>query len=376
MPRAIATAGDVCCASSAAVTPASAVDRADGEVDAAGDEHERAGGRDGQRRGLLVEDVEQVDLGQERRARHRERDEERGERDRDAARAQPVQRRSARWRGRRARAPAARRSRSCRERGRQHRRLGHLLAGELADDPARAHDEHAVGEPEDLLELGRDQQHAEAVVGQRDEQVVDRPLARRRPRRASARRPRAPSARTAASARRGPSAGCRRTACSPARRSRCCGPPSGRGPRARAGARRPAGRSRSGSRCGRLASVTFSVTERPSRSPSSLRDSGIIATPSRNRLRGPPVSRWPSVISTVPGDRDARRRTPRARSSLRPAPTSPARATISPARTVKLTPSTPGACRSRTVRAVWASVARLALGGEGGGQRPARASRG
>src|SRR3954465_15422108 len=66
------------------------VDGAHGQVDPAGDEDERPRGRDDQRGRLLVEDVEQVDLGQERRARDRQGDEERGEGQRDAGRAQAL----------------------------------------------------------------------------------------------------------------------------------------------------------------------------------------------------------------------------------------------------------------------------------------------
>ena len=183
-PRTMATTGDVCCATSARGHAGEGVDRADGEVDAAGHENERPGRGDDQDRRLLIEDVQQVDLRQERRAGDRERDEERREGQRDAGRPQAL---GARLPERPApdappasvtpSAPVTPRSgRGCRERGRQHRRLGHLLAAQLADDPARAHHEHAVGEPEDLLELGGDEQHAEAVVGQRHEQVVDRPL--------------------------------------------------------------------------------------------------------------------------------------------------------------------------------------------------------
>ena len=85
------------------------VDRADREVDPAGDHDERPGRGDDQRRRLLVEDVEQVRLGRERRARQREDDEEDHERDQDpercgaAAPARPT-RRIAR---RRAAAPAS-----------------------------------------------------------------------------------------------------------------------------------------------------------------------------------------------------------------------------------------------------------------------------
>ena len=60
------------------------VDGPDREVDPARDEDERPGGGDDQRRRLLVEDVEQVDLREERAARQREGDEQRDEREQDA----------------------------------------------------------------------------------------------------------------------------------------------------------------------------------------------------------------------------------------------------------------------------------------------------
>ena len=49
----------------------------------------------------------------------------------------------------------------------------HGLAGELGDDPAAPHDEHAMGEAEDLLELGRDQDDAEPVGREARDEVVD-----------------------------------------------------------------------------------------------------------------------------------------------------------------------------------------------------------
>ncbi len=39
--------------------------------------------------------------------------------------------------------------------------------GERGDEPALAHDEHAVGEGEHLGQLGGDDQHGDAVAGQR-----------------------------------------------------------------------------------------------------------------------------------------------------------------------------------------------------------------
>src|SRR5581483_4373920 len=64
------------------------VDRADGEVEPAGDEDERPGDGDDQRRRPLVEDVEQVDPREEDGARGAEHDEERDEGKDDAVVAQ------------------------------------------------------------------------------------------------------------------------------------------------------------------------------------------------------------------------------------------------------------------------------------------------
>ena len=196
------------------------------------------------------------------------------------------------------------------ERGRQHRGLGHLLAAQLADDPAGAHHEHAVGEPEDLLELGGDEQHAEAVVGQRHEQVVDRPLGpdvdparglvgdeHLRPAQQHAREEQLLLIAARQRARRGAGAvGPHRPAL-----ERLAGAPA-------LGAAAHEAVAAHAAQAGR---ETFSVTERPSRSPSSLRDSGIIATPARAVPAGRPTARRrrPSAPSPRSG---ARRRRPRA----------------------------------------------------------------
>ena len=75
-----------------------------------------------------------------------------------------------------------------RERGVQDGVLVHGRLVELGDDPAAAHDEHAMGEPEHLLVLGRDQQDGDPLGGERLDQRVDRGLRARRRRPASARR--------------------------------------------------------------------------------------------------------------------------------------------------------------------------------------------
>ena len=91
-------------------------------------------------------------------------------------------------------------------------------------------------------------------------------------------------------------------------------------------------------RCGRL---TFSRIARSRISPCSLRDSGIIAIPVAIASRGefawicrPSSSTRPDVCWSAPKMARA--------ISVRPAPTRPARTTISPARTSKVTSSTCG----------------------------------
>ena len=92
-----------------------------------------------------------------------------------------------------------------------------------------------------------------------------------------------------------------------------------------------------------------------------MRDSGIIETFARSEPSGVPVRRVvPAVISpAVTGDAPKIARA----SSERPAPTRPARATISPARTSSDAPLTPAAVRSRTVSAGGASAAASCFGG-------------
>ena len=44
---------------------------------------------------------------------------------------------------------------------------------ELGDDPAAEHHQDAVGQRHDLVELGRDDQHADALVARLDDALVD-----------------------------------------------------------------------------------------------------------------------------------------------------------------------------------------------------------
>ncbi len=95
--------------------------------------------------------------------------------------------------------------------------------------------------------------------------------------------------------------------------------------------------------------------------PSSFRDSGISVTCALSAARGPPASAAdPARISeALTGTAPKMARA----SSERPAPTSPASPTISPARISSETPCTPGAVRSRTDSATGASAAGACFGG-------------
>ena len=85
----------------------------------------------------------------------------------------------------------------------------------LVDDASLTDDQHAVGEPEHLLDLAGHDHDGDAGVGERADQARRSRCGPRRRRRASARRAAAPGTRAAASAPAPPSAGCRPTACGP-----------------------------------------------------------------------------------------------------------------------------------------------------------------
>ncbi len=220
-------------ASSPNTTEAEAVDRAHREVDATGDQHERAGDGDHKRRRLLIDDVQQIRLGQERRGADRQRDEEDEEGDQDPGAAPrdgeslpqvSCLRRGPRVRGSRCllrAAPGA-----------------HLLIGahaassvifvsenaaariadslissarQLLDDTSTAHHEHALGQAEHLLISGGDEQHRRYPQPQAQRSGRRSRAWRRRRLHAWARRRSAPWAGTSASARTAPSAGFHRT---------------------------------------------------------------------------------------------------------------------------------------------------------------------
>ena len=212
-PSRIASAGLVRSAKCADDDARERVGRADREVDPARDEHERSGGGDDQRRRLLVEDVEQVgrvanDALVSDRTMKSTRN---GNEDPDAAqRAQVVRLRQPRRVGststlmrssRRPRRPRTRR-RGSRPRSSPSPRARRRAA--RGASPARDADRPRISSSSDEIS-----DHAEAVVGELDEEVVDRALgadvdaARRLVRDQDARPAEERRARTA------PSAGCR-----------------------------------------------------------------------------------------------------------------------------------------------------------------------
>ncbi len=153
-----------------------------------GHQDERPGGGDDERRGLLVEDVEQVDPGEERPAGHRQHDEQHEERVAGSRRGAARSATAADGRSdRQGTAGPTTATTSCwsimrtpfcacirgAEGRRENRRFGHGLTAELGDDPAGAHHQHPVRKPDDLLGVGGDQQHAEAVGRERGQQFVD-----------------------------------------------------------------------------------------------------------------------------------------------------------------------------------------------------------
>ena len=66
-----------------------------------------------------------------------------------------------------------RRRAAARAREMQHVFLGRPRRGQLARDGALAHDEHAVGQPEDLGQVGRHDDHAEPLRGEVADDLVD-----------------------------------------------------------------------------------------------------------------------------------------------------------------------------------------------------------
>ena len=95
--------------------------------------------------------------------------------------------------------------------------------GQLGDDAPLAQDEDAIGEALHLGQIGRRHQHGDAAAARGRRRARRSPRARRRRRRASARRAGARAAADPATCRARPSAGCRPRASPPAsRRGRGC----------------------------------------------------------------------------------------------------------------------------------------------------------
>ena len=349
--RASADAGSTCVRELGGDDPGEGEDRADGEVEAAGDDDERAAAGDDPDRRPLVEDVEQVRPREERRRdASAEHDEQRDEADDDAVVAQePADAASCRQR----RQPRRDRRRLARLRRRSLRRRSRSPNAARMTAPrwlrrrsssatiaaAAHHERRGARARAPPRARRRSAGRAIPVGGELDDQLVDRALgadvdaARRLVGDQQPRRGRRATWRTA------PSAGCRPRA-PPTRVRR------GRGGRdvelarsARAVSRRSRRREITPPRLERrrgAASVdVLAMRAVASAGPASLRSSGSSAIP---RAIAPRVSRRhrgsPSS-STVPAvERVARRRSARA-SSVRPLPTRPARPTISPARTSK-----------------------------------------
>ena len=171
--------------------------RADGEVDVAREHDERLADRHQRVQRRVAED--EADVGPAEEVRLDERRDERrtapgSRRSRRCGRAGRSRRGSAGWpafpRGRPRRVgggvaraavlmrvrplrPAGVRTVALARAGRDDRLLGGLLARERGHEAALAHDEHAVGEGEDLGQLGGDDQDGHAVAGQLGEQAVD-----------------------------------------------------------------------------------------------------------------------------------------------------------------------------------------------------------
>ena len=143
----------------------------------------------------------------------------------------------------------------------------------------------ARADADELLELGRDDEHAEPGLGEVGDEPVDLGLRRRRRRRASARRAAARGTRAAASARARPSAGCRPRAAARRgrrRRGRCSARAAARATAARSArtSSRPRGRS-----APRSARLTFLARLQSSTRPCDLRSSGARPRPACDRAR-------------------------------------------------------------------------------------------
>ena len=197
-----------------------------------------------------------------------------------------------------------------------------------------------VHRPQQLLDLRRDDDHAEPVRGEVGDDAEQLGLGRRRRRLGSARRAAARGTRAAATARAPPSAGCRRRARAPSARR----PPAWCAARAAcSSAAARSARTLISPRWKRptSASVTFLVRLHSSSSACDLRSSGASPSPAAIALSGRPGGRGTPSTSTSPASRRSTPYTARS-SSLRPTPTSPAMPSTSPARSSNVAGFTSG----------------------------------
>ena len=226
--------------------------------------------------------------------------------------------------------------------------FGRLGARQRRDDAAAEQDEDAVAEREQLRDLGRARRGSPMPsLGRREEQPVDLGSWRRRRRRGSARRASSPSGSSSATSRARPSAGCRPRA---SRRARAASAVWIRSSDHRAAARPRA--------LGRRAAAVSRATPRGRRHHQVLEHAHLQHEPLALAVGGDEGDAVPhgllrrAVRDGAPASdldravRLGRRPKTASSSSLRPAPTSPARPTISPGATSRSTSRTaPGSVR-------------------------------
>ena len=210
-----------------------------------------------------------------------------------------------------------------------------LGAADLAGDAALAHGDDAVADGQDLRQLRGDRQDGDAGAGQLVEQVVDLGLGARRRCRGSARRRSAPWAAAPASGPAPPSAGCRRRGCRPACSGLAMRMPSFLRKRSTSVAlAAPPTKQAQALTSGPVLATERFVADRPAtgtapaacgpRAPGRCRRDRVDAA-SGSRPAWPSIRTRPRSIGSAPKMARA--------SSVRPAPTSPARPRISPWRT-------------------------------------------
>ena len=269
--------------------------RADRQVDAAGEHHERHAHRDDPEDRDAREQVLDVGVGEEVRLAD--------------ARSRRTARRGGRT-PRRSDCRPTRRPRPDRARGRRRRVCVRFMRCSwwppakwamrasvassrvsAGDDPAAEHDEDAVAEREQLGDLGRgDEDRRSLARPPRTAAGRSRPSRRRR-RRGSARRASAPSGSWSATSRARPSAGCRRRASRPGARGEWVWIRSSRDhPLRRRALARRRGRREPGDPRRWTPSSGSRARSSPARAPARLRSAGTKATPSPHRVLRPAVA--------------------------------------------------------------------------------------